>query len=455
LPKIIIYYLINENIKIMLSKILHFIKTDIWRIRLQNLPRNQSFFIKQLRVILLALKGFNEDKCQLRASALTFYSLLSIVPVVAMAFGVAKGFGFESLLEKQLSTMLIGHDEIMSQVLTFANSLLENTKGGLIAGIGVALLFFAVMKVLGNIEHSFNDIWEIKRPRTILRKFTDYLSIMLIAPLLIIMSSGVTVFISTQITSITENIELLGFFSPVIFFFLKLFPYCMIWLLFTFIYIIMPNTKVSFKSGLIAGIIAGTIFQFAEWGYINFQVGIARYNAIYGSFAALPLFLIWMQLSWLIVLLGAEISFANQNVDRYEFEVDSLRISASFKRLLSLLIAHLVIKKFSKGEKPITIAEISNVLEIPVRIVRQIIYELVESRILSETVAEDLEESTYQPARDLNSLTIKYIVQQLDQQGIADIPVANTKELKRLSQAMESFQLAIEKSPANKQLREI
>jgi len=311
------------------------------------------------------------------------------------------------------------------------------------------------MKVLGNIEHSFNDIWEIKRPRTFLRKFTDYLSIMLIAPLLIIMSSGVTVFISTQITSITENIELLGFFSPVIFFFFKLLPYCMIWLLFTFIYIIMPNTKVSFKSGLIAGIIAGTIFQFAEWGYINFQVGIARYNAIYGSFAALPLFLIWMQLSWLIVLLGAEISFANQNVDRYEFEVDSLRISASFKRLLSLLIAHLIIKKFSKGEKPITVAQISNVLEIPIRIVRQIIYELVESRVLSETAAEEYKEPTYQPARDLKSLTIKYIVQQLDQKGIDNIPVASTKELKKLSQALESFQLAIEKSPANKQLREI
>jgi len=436
----------------MLSKILHFIKTDIWRIRLQNLPRKHSFFIKQLRIILLALRGFNEDKCQLRASALTFYSLLSVVPVVAMAFGIAKGFGFESLLEKQLSTMLIGHDEVMSQVLTFANSLLENTRGGLIAGIGVGLLIYAVMKVLGNIEHSFNDIWEIKRPRTILRKFTDYLSIILIAPLLIIMSSSVTVFISTQLTSITENIELLGFFSPVIFFFLKLLPYCMIWLLFTFIYIIMPNTKVSFKSGLIAGIIAGTIFQLTEWLYIDFQVGIARYNAIYGSFAALPLFLIWMQLSWLIVLLGAEISFANQNVDRYEFEVDSLRISASFKRLLSLLIAHLVIKKFSKGEKPITVAEIANTLEIPVRIVRQIIYELVESRVLSETVAEEYKESTYQPARDLNSLTIKYIIQQLDQKGIDNIPVASTKELKKLSQAMESFQLAIEKSPANKQL---
>jgi len=438
-----------------ISKIISFIKTDIWRIRLEDLPRQKSFFIKQLRIFLLALRGFAEDKCQLRASALTFYSLLSIVPVMALIFAIAKGFGFEKMLEKQLSKMLSGQQEVMEQVLSFANSMLENTKGGLIAGIGIVMLLFAVMKVLGNIESSFNDIWQIKKARSFVRKFSDYLSIMLIAPLLIILSSSITVFITTQITHITESIELLGFFSPLIFFSLKLLPYCMIWLLLTFIYIIMPNTKVNFKSALIAGIIAGTIFQISQWGYINFQVGVAKYNAIYGSFAALPLFLIWMQISWLIVLFGAEISFANQNVDRYEFEIDSSEMSASYKRMISLLVAHLVIKNFAKGDKPLTVPEISNTLEVPVRVVRQIIYELVECNIFSETKVEEPKDLAYQPAQSIDHLTIRYVIETLDQRGIDNIPVADRKELKTLTESLESFKGVIDKSPANKLLKDI
>ncbi|MFH1319082.1 MAG: YihY/virulence factor BrkB family protein [Bacteroidota bacterium] len=444
-----------KNISILISQTLDFIKTDIWRIRLQDQPRKKSIFIKLLRIVLLALRGFNEDKCQLRASALTFYSLLSIVPVVAMIFGIAKGFGFEKMLEKQLTEALEGYEDIMIQVLDFANSMLANTKGGLIAGIGVVLLFWAVMKVLGNIEQSFNDIWEIKRARSYVRKFSDYLSIMLIAPILIILSSSVTVFITTQITSITQSIDLLGFFSPLIFFLVKLIPYTLIWLLFTFIYIVMPNTKVNFVSALLAGIIAGTLFQLTEWIYINFQVGVARYNAIYGSFAALPMFLIWMQLSWLIVLFGAELSFAYQNVDRYEFEIDSSRISSSYKRLLSLLTGHLIVKTFSRGENPLTAREISDILEIPVRIVRQIIYELVECKIISEINTESPREVTYQPARSINTLTVKFIFDALDQRGIEDIPVAQTKDLEALSGIMDSFRDAIEKSPGNKLLKDI
>ena len=229
----------------------------------------------------------------------------------------------------------------------------------------------------------------------------------------------------------------------------------MIWLLLTFIYIIMPNTKVNFKSALIAGVIAGTIFQLSEWAYINFQIGVAQYNAIYGSFAALPLFLIWMQISWLIVLFGAEISFANQNVDRYEFEIDSSQMSASYKRMISLLIAHLVIKNFSRGDKPLTVPEISNTLEVPVRVVRQIIYELVECNIFSETKVEEPKDLAYQPAQSIDHLTIRYVIDTLDQRGIDNIPVADTEELKSLTESLESFKDAIDKSPANKLLKDL
>jgi len=439
----------------MISKIIRFLKTDIWRIRSKDISRSKSFLIKQLRIVLLALRGFDEDKCQLRASALTFYSLLSIVPVAAMAFGIAKGFGLEKLLERQLLEKLPGQEEILLNIVNFARSLLNNTKGGVVAGIGVVVLFWTVIKVLGNIERSFNDIWGIKTQRVLGRRFSDYLSVVLICPFLFIMSSSATVFITTQIVMLTEKFSFLGVFSSMIFFVLKLLPYCMVWILFTFIYIFMPNTKVNFTSGLLAGIVAGSIYEIVQWAYIAFQVGVARYNAIYGSFAALPLFLVWLQLSWLIVLFGAEISFAHQNVDLYEFEPDSLRVSFSFKKLLSLRIAHLLVTNFTEGKKPLTESQISQDLEIPIRLVRQILYELVECGIVCEVKTPEYKKSAYQPARNIDSLTITYIINALEKRGLDNIPVVQTQELKVLSDSLITFGHLIEKSAHNKLLKDI
>ena len=439
----------------LLSNIIKFITSDIWKIRLKDLPRKKSFLIKQLRTVLLAVRGFDEDKCLLRASSLTFYTLLSIVPVVAMAFGIAKGFGFENYLEKQLFEKFPGQETILLQVVDFALKLLENTKGGMIAGIGVIILFWSVMKLLGHIESSFNEIWEIRKSRTLVRKLSDYISIMLISPIFMVVSGSITIFITAQITNITESVSLLGMFSPFIMLGLKMMPYCLIGVLLTIIYMMMPNTKVNLKSGLIAGIVAGAAYVLLQWGYINFQVGIAKYNAIYGSFAALPLFLIWLQVSWLVVLFGAEISFAIQNVDTYEFESDSLEISPGFRRLLSLQIAHQIIMTFSKGEKPLTAPLISHNLEIPIRLVHQILYELDDSRIISETNSGDSFDPGYQPAQDINRLSVRYVVDSLNQRGIDDIHVAQTREFKALSDTLQAFGDVVEKSSANKLLKDI
>lgn len=413
------------------------------------------FLIKQLRILLLATRGFGQDQCPLRASALTFYSILSIVPVVAMAFGIAKGFGFQEMLENQLMEKFSGQEDVMIRVVDFAHSLLENTKGGMIVGIGIIVLLWTVIKLLAHIEGSFNDIWEVKKSRSYGRKFSDYLSIMLISPLLIIMSSSATVFITTKIALITEKVALIGMFSPMIFFMLKLIPYCLVWILFIFTYILMPNTKVNFSAGFIGGIIAGTIFQAAQLAYILFQVGVAKYNAIYGSFAALPLFLIWMQLSWLIVLFGAEISFSYQYVDTYEFEPDLRQISPAFKRLLTLQVANRVISTFSKGKMPLTASNLSQALEIPIRLVQQLLDELVESEIFSITEIKENEKLAYQPARDINIITVKSIIEALEQKGVDNIPVAQTPELQSLSEVLSTFSDEIEKSPANLLLKDI
>ena len=432
-----------------------FIQVDIWRIRLADLPFGKSFLIRQLRIIILAIRGYDEDRCLLRASSLTFYTLLSIVPIVAMFFGVAKGFGFERRLQAEIFDRFPGQEEVLSQIISFSNSLLEQTQGGLIAGIGLLVLFWSVLKVLGHIEMALNDIWGIEESRSWGRKFSDYFSIMLISPILVLMSGSVTVFITTQVAQITQKVALLGIFSPLISILLKLIPYVLIWILFTILYIIMPNTKVNFKAGLLGGVVAGTLYQIAQWAYISFQIGAAKYNAIYGSFAALPLFLMWLQISWWIVLFGAELSFANQNVDTYEYEPDCLKVSSGFKKLLALQIAHLLVKKFENGDKPHTDSQISAQLEMPIRLVHNILFDLVESGLVSEIKTKADKEFAYQPARDINKLTIQYVLEALDQKGTDDIPVARTEDYQALSDALQNFSEAMEKSPANKLLKDL
>lgn len=438
-----------------IKNLIQFINTDIWRIRTGKLPKSQSFLINQLRIFLLAFQGFNEDKCQLRASALTFYSLLSIVPVLAMAFGIAKGFGLDKLLETQILAKMPGQEQVVGQMIGYANIFLENTKGGIIAGVGVALLFWTVIKVLGNIEDCFNEIWGVQKERSLSRKFSDYLSIMLICPILLVTSSSVTVLVSSQVTFVLSKLSFLGPVSEIILCALKVLPFCVIWVLFTFIYIFMPNTKVNFRSGLLGGIIGGTIYQVVQWVYITFQVGVSNYGAIYGSFAALPLFLVWLQISWLIVLFGAEISFAEQNVDTYEFEPDSLRASASFKKMVALSVAHLCVRRFDRGQTPLTASEIAHELEIPIRLLRLVLFELTESGVLCEVKPEDGKSSAYQPARDIEDLTIQTVSDLMDKKGVDNIPLAETPEIYAIRQSLETMNQTLKSSPANRALKDI
>ena len=438
-----------------LKDIFNYLSYDLWQIPLRTLSPKKSFLIKQIRTVVLAFRGFDEDKCSLRASALTFYSLLSVVPAMAMAFGIAKGFGMQKILEAELLEKMRGQEEVISRVITLANNALEQTKGGLIAGVGIALLVWLIIKLLGNIEKSFNDIWGIAQARPFGRKLSDYLSVLFVAPILIIISSSITVFITTHITLITQKVDLLGPLSPIILFCLKILPYCFIWLLFSFVYIFMPNTKVHFRSGIMGGIVAGTIYELVQWFYITFQVGVAKYGAIYGSFAVLPLFMIWLQVSWLIVLFGAEITFAHQNVDTYELEPQSLQTSASFKKLLALMIAHMCIRNFSDGDRGLTGGAIANALGTPARLTNQILYDLVKCRILAETIGDDEKDPLYQPARDLNILSINFIIQALDDLGNKEIPLLHSKEIDKISECVEEFKSIIDKSEANLLLKDI
>ncbi len=442
----------------MISQIVQFFNTGIWEIRLKNLHPMKAFFIRYLRIILLASRGFMRDGGQKTASVLTYYSLLNVVPVVAVAFAIAKGFGLEKLIEKQILQMADKANwqaDITTQILSFSHKLLEQAKGGLIAGVGVALLFWTVISILGKIEESLNDIWEVKKSRTLVRKFSDYIAMMVFAPVLFIISSSATVLVASQVKVIVNKLALLGVFSKIIFLLLNLLPYVSIWILLTMLYLIMPNTKIPIRSAILGGIAAGTITQIVQWIYIKFQIGAASYGAIYGSFAALPLFLAMLQMSWMIVLFGAEIAYANEHYETFGFHPDYSRMSVSSKKLLMLRVFHLLTKKFSLGEKPLSVSQIAHTLEIPVRLVRQLLHELSEVGLVVETSKGIKSEVAFQPGRSIENITVKLALDEYEKYGITKIPDYQSDEAEKISKYLQDISEAIEKSPGNVRLKEI
>jgi membrane protein len=438
-----------------LSRWSRYLNEDIWRIQRRELSFGKAAVVRVLRIAALSVRGFLGHNVSLRASALTFYSLLSIVPIAAMAFGIAKGFGFERRLQAEILENLPGQEEVLIQVVSAARRFIESTKGGLIAGIGIVVLLWTVVKMLSNIEAAFNHIWEVRSARSPVRKFADYLSIMLIGPILLILSGSVTVFITTQVETYAARFEIVGMVSPVLLSTLRFTPYFLGWLLLTVVYMVMPNTRVRWTAALTAGIIAGTVYQIVQWSYFTFQVGVARYNAVYGSFAALPLFLIWLQISWLVVLLGGEISHAVQNADRFEFEQDADTISRFRRHLFSLRIVQCLAERFSRGDGPTPMQQISEAVPLPQALLSRLLGDLMAAGIVSRTDGGNAQPPGYQPAQAVDRLTVHRIVRALDNVGAENDAVPPGSELQILEETLREIESAAEAAPANRPLTEI
>lgn len=427
----------------------------IWHTPLSEISKWKVFFFKQIRIVVLTTRGFSNDKVQLRASALTFYSILAVVPIAAIAFAIAKGFSLDQNLEELITEKFQAHQEVLNWLLQNARNALKETRGGYIAGVGIVVLVWSVMSLLNHIENSFNTIWQIRSARPWYRKFTDYITIMLIAPVLVILSSSLTVFISTELTDFMSRAPILEFFKPIISFLFKFSPYLLSWISLTILFIVMPNAKVKLIPAIISGIISGTILQVLQWLYIDIQFGITKLNAIYGSFAAVPLFIIWMQSSWTTVLLGAELTFANQNISRYEYEYEALNISNYQKRALIIMIMHMIIRNFSLGVKPISAAYIATTLKIPVRLARDILQDLSSVNLVSIIHENENKERLYQPAIDINRLSVSYVFSRLDKKGVEQIMVIKNKDYEKVITMLEKFDKLIAKSESNILIRDL
>ncbi|HAA05653.1 MAG TPA: YihY/virulence factor BrkB family protein [Syntrophobacteraceae bacterium] len=444
-----------QGLQTRIGRIRGFLSHDLWRLEVTLMPSYQRIAIHLLRILCVVLKQLSGERVHLRAAGLTFYSLLSIVPVLAMLFGLAKGFGLDRVLEKELFRSIGGQEEVVTRLIAFAHNLLETTQGGIVAGAGVVVLFWSVLNVFGSIEKGFNEMWGITQQRPLLRKATHYLSLSLCSAILVAISSAMTVMITSQVTFFVNRIKLLETFSPAIFEGLKALPMMVIWLLFTLIYSAIPNTRVRIGPAALAGVLAGTAFQVFQRVYIGFQVGVAKYNAIYGSFAALPLFLVWMQLSWLIVLIGAQISVVTQNLDRFAFEADSRRISPAFRRLLTLLVASQVVKQFCFGEGAAGMLSLASQLRIPRPLLQDLLGDLVACGVLVEIRGDSDGDPRYQPGTDPDRITVHYVLARLEANGGDDLPVEHSGDFLKLSQSMEKFRESVQSSPANLLLKQL
>ena len=357
----------------------------------------------------MVFKNFWDDQCMLRASALSFTTILSFVPFFALAFAVLKGFGVHNKVEPLILQQLAGgYQEIVERIITYIN----NTNMTSVGAIGLVFLLITVIMLLGSIEEAFNVIWSVRETRSFYRKFSDYLSVVVSAPLLLLAATSITTTLRSQ--GLVQWLFDMHYIGDVLLFLFTLLPYVSVWIALVFLYTFIPNTKVRLKSAIIGGVLAGTLWQLVQWGYLTFQFGVAKYNAIYGTLALLPIFMFWIYTSWLIVLLGVEIVCTHQNIRTFRRELHSPMLSHGLKELMALAILHAITESFYIGSRGWTIEQLAEKLSVPVRLVRELLAILTDAGYLAPTAGERL---MYLPAREPATILVKDVLTTLRDRG--------------------------------------
>ena len=400
--------------KLDLNQIKVFLLEDIWRVTDDEISKKKGMMYNAIKIVTLSIKEFTERRIVNKASALTYNTLLAIIPILAILFAIARGFGFSNLLEAQFRSGLEGQAFTAETILSFIDSYLSHAKSGIFIGVGLIMLFYTVLLLTYNMERTFNSIWQVKKPRNLYRKMTDYFSMLLLLPLLILLSIGISIYMSTFL----KNVEGFALLAPIVKFLVRLTPFVLTWGMFTALYIFMPNTKVKFKYAIFPGILAGTAFQAFQYLYIGSQIWVSRYNAIYGSFAAIPMFLLWTQISWSICLYGAQLCYVAQNLRNFSFSKETENISRRYHDYLCILIMSLICKRFQTDQLPYTAESLSDEHKIPIRLTTTILYELQDLHMIFETPVEgDDEEMAYLPSVDINRMNVAMLLSRLDKEG--------------------------------------
>ena len=383
----------------------------------------KSYTLVVVKVLSLAVRFFTTKRVLTQAAALTYSTLLAIVPIMAVVFAIARGFGYNKYIELWFRDALASQPQAAEVIIGWVNSYLVHTKSGIFLGVGLVFMLYTVLMLVSNIEQTFNEIWQVKKPRSIFRTFTDYLAMFFLFPILIVISSGISIFMATMASSL-PNFLLLGSAVRLL---ISLSPYVLMSALFIALYVFMPNTHVRVKNAIVPGILAGIAMQWLQFFYIHSQIWVTGYNAIYGSFAALPLFMLWVQISWTICLFGAELSYTSQNLEYYDYDTQTSDISHRYQMMLSALLMGHICRRFANGGKPYTAGELRQLTGIPIRIVNDMVYQLIDARLLIEISSDEKGESSrYVPAESLSNLSLGTMIDRLEAQGKwqIDLPVS-------------------------------
>ena len=398
--------------------------------------RRNSLFVRAVKTVNLTVKSFLSTDLQSTACALTYRLILALVPALALIFAIGRGFGFQNLLESQLFNYFPSQRQALETGIKFVDSYLAQASEGIFVGVGIVVLLWTLISLIGAVEDAFNQIWGVKHGRTIWRKITDYTAIFLILPVLMVCGSGLTAFMSSSV----ENY--LPFMTPVVSVALDLASVLLIWFFFTGVYMLIPNTKVKFKNAFPAGIMAGIAFQVLQWLFVSGQIYVSKYNAIYGGFAFLPLLLIWLQLVWLFTLSGALICYAAQSVTDYALESDVFGISFNYRTRIGLGILAVVNRRYQEGLKPLTAVDMQKTFTIPLRLISLLLQEMEDLKLVCRVLpTSNPELIAYRPAKDLSALTVGQVMTAFRRHGTHDFVKEFDNEFASLNEMLNTLEL--------------
>ena len=394
------------------AKIKNYVDYDLWRKNEAELGRFRRFGIRLLRTIVLVFRSFGSKALSVRADHLTYSLLFAIVPIMAMVLAIAKGFGFSDLIEAQLLQSSIGKSEIVPSIMEMVHRYLDTSADGAFIGVGIIVLISAVYTFFRSVETSFNEIWNVKQNRSILRQAVTYIAILFLIPVLIIVTTGLNIYLHTA----ADNLQVFNFLTKYRDGFLNAFQFIVITFVFTWMYIAIPNTKVRFLPALIPGIITAALLMAIEALSVFIVAFLSRTSLVYGAFAFIPLLLIIVKWISLIILIGAELSYAIQNNEMFAYEHDLETMSRRYKDFLTLALLYDIIKRFENDEQPLTSRELALNNGIPVRQATLLLSRLIEVGLVREVYIEGKEDKTFQPAMDTHTITIGMVFDRIDAQ---------------------------------------
>jgi membrane protein len=422
----------------------------VWSLRRRDLRPATGLLLALVRVPLLALYRFRLNGLALQAPALTLYALLAVVPAAAVALAIAKGFGFQEVLENELLRLFHGQDQIAAWVIGTARSFLAGTRGSLLAVAGSLVLLWSVGRMLGHIEACFNAIWEVSGRRSLERRLGDYLLLLCSGPLLLVASGSTVLFVAGSLGRATRHHSWLQAASPLLLSLLDLAPVVLTATFLTLLYLLLPNTRVRPFSALLAGSIAAIVHQAAQRLLVAFQIGAAQASALYGSLAALPLFLIWLQLSWWIVLHGAELAYAHEYAHEWEGLAPWRGLGAHGRRVAALAICGLIGHRFASAHPPSDLPGLAAALDLPQRLVREILGQLVRGGVLQCVAPQRGNLPAYLPAHSFEHLRLGDVLRVLEGSAMeVHHPDDADDRLSTYARVLAAFDAASASSPAN------